>query len=94
MRALGLPVQVFAALKQGFFRKPCVGMWQLMVRRHGVETRAGFTSVLTHVHCSYVQATKFNGGVPIDMAKSFYLGDAAGRPAGECATLLLQRVVR
>ena len=32
VKSIGLPVQVFAALHDGFFRKPCVGMWQFMVR--------------------------------------------------------------
>jgi len=31
IKSLGLPIQVFAALQQGFYRKPCVGMWQFMV---------------------------------------------------------------
>ena len=55
-RAAGVPMQMYFATEDSFYRKPCIGMW-------------------------YQLATEGNGGVIIDMSKSMYVGDAAGRPA-------------
>ncbi|XP_044759088.1 uncharacterized protein F21D5.5 [Coccinella septempunctata] len=52
--ALSIPVQVFVALGKGIYRKPSIGMWNIL-------------------------SDLKNGNVGIDMEKSFYVGDAAGR---------------
>ncbi|XP_030369490.1 uncharacterized protein F21D5.5 [Scaptodrosophila lebanonensis] len=61
-KKLGVPVQVFIAVGDGYYRKPLPGMWE-----HLVE--------------------EMNDGVPIKLERSFFVGDAAGRPeTGKGAT--------
>jgi bifunctional polynucleotide phosphatase/kinase len=52
---LNVPLQVYSATETDYYRKPAIGMWELM-------------------------ANDFNGKVKIDLNKSMYVGDAAGRP--------------
>ena len=54
-KALKVPIQVFAATESDYYRKPSVGLWDLMKQ-------------------------EFNGKSEINLAESFYVGDAAGRP--------------
>lgn len=53
-KIIALPIQVFIALGKGIYRKPLLGMWNLL-------------------------QDKKNDDVKIDLNKSFYVGDAAGR---------------
>ncbi len=52
---LGVPLIAYLAMGRNRFRKPCIGMWELL-------------------------ATRLGGVENIDLSKSFYVGDAAGRP--------------
>ena len=54
-KALKVPIQVFAATESDYYRKPSVGLWDLMKQ-------------------------ELNGKSEINLAESFYVGDAAGRP--------------
>lgn len=54
LNSLNLPVQVFISLSKRIYRKPRMGMWDMLVKEK-------------------------NDGVEIDVDKSFYVGDAAGR---------------
>lgn len=58
LRALDLPVALFAATSKDVFRKPRTGMWDALLAAHALDAAA------------------------VDMAASFFVGDAAGRPAG------------
>ncbi|XP_018392374.1 PREDICTED: uncharacterized protein F21D5.5 [Cyphomyrmex costatus] len=55
VQKIGVPIQVFIAVGRSIYRKPTIGMWELLEKEK-------------------------NGGITIDKAKSFYVGDAAGRP--------------
>ncbi|KAH8354276.1 hypothetical protein KR084_005741 [Drosophila pseudotakahashii] len=52
---LGVPIQVFIAIGDGFYRKPLTGMWQHL-------------------------KSEMNEAVEIQEDRSFFVGDAAGRP--------------
>lgn len=55
VQKIGAPIQVFIAVGRSIYRKPSIGMWELLEKEK-------------------------NGGITIDKANSFYVGDAAGRP--------------
>ncbi|PHH55080.1 Bifunctional polynucleotide phosphatase/kinase [Ceratocystis fimbriata CBS 114723] len=57
LRALNLPITLYAATAKDRFRKPQTGMWDSLLSDNGLAPE------------------------DIDMASSFFVGDAAGRPA-------------
>ncbi|XP_058834250.1 uncharacterized protein F21D5.5 [Topomyia yanbarensis] len=52
---LNVPMQVFISTGKGKYRKPLMGMWDILCQL-------------------------YNDGIKVDKARSFYVGDAAGRP--------------
>ncbi|KKA29691.1 hypothetical protein TD95_001356 [Thielaviopsis punctulata] len=57
LRALDLPVSLFAATSKDVFRKPRTGMWSALLTSHALDASE------------------------VDLSSSFFVGDAAGRPA-------------
>lgn len=55
-RQLDFPISIYAATDQDRYRKPRVGMWELMLEDYDLLAEGA-----------------------VDMANSFYIGDAAGR---------------
>lgn len=77
VRAVGLPVQVFAATSNADgdpYRKPQKGTWlQTVFPKSLTDKRSGAAGMWEAL------LKRFNGGVSVDLTECFFVGDAAGR---------------
>lgn len=71
---LKVPFHLFAAFERDQFRKPAPGMWDLYVEDYNEGIAVGESPRLLKVAEKLI--------VSQDYEQSFFVGDAAGRPAG------------